>query len=89
MNTCAMTRLLIPGFVVGMIVSSIAQSDLVGLGAAVVVMTALLVVQRVRGTATACAVRPPERRDRKHPSPPGVDPVSGPTGDLAQKAEAH
>lgn len=61
MNTCAITRLLIPGAVVGMIVSSVASSDLIGWIAAAVTVTVLLVLQRIRGTASACALQLPDQ----------------------------
>ena len=74
MDTCALTRLLIPGFIVGMIVSSMAQSDLVGLAAAAVTMGALLFVQRVRGTGSACAIHLPD--EPMHDDAPSGEPAS-------------
>ncbi len=56
-DTCRATRLLVPGFLVGIGVSSVAGNDLLGWIAAAAVVAVLLVVQRVRGTATACAIR--------------------------------
>lgn len=74
MDTCASTRLLIGGFIVGMVVSSMAQSDLVGLAAAAVTMGALLIVQRVRGTGSACAIRLPD--EPTHDDAPSSEPAS-------------
>ncbi len=74
MDTCAMTRLLVPGFIVGMIVSSMAQSDLVGMLAAAATIGVLLIVQRVRGTGSACAIHLPDAP--AHEDAPADEPAS-------------
>ena len=90
MNTCALTRLLVPGFIVGMIVSSVAGSDPLGFVAAAATMAALIVVQRVRGTATACAVRLPEKPEHdENLSRTGADRAPESAGELTDTAEAR
>jgi hypothetical protein len=62
---CGLTRFLLVGFVLGTVVSSVTGNDVYGWAAALIGVAALAVVQRVRGTAAACAVRPapvPARR---------------------------
>lgn len=66
---CGLTRLLLVGFVIGTVVSSVTGSELAGWLAALVGAAVVATVQRARGTA-ACAVQPPppvtaeHRRDR-------------------------
>jgi hypothetical protein len=59
MNPCGLTRLLVPAFVVGLAVATFARSDLYGWVAAGITVGALAIVQKVRGTATTCAVTLP------------------------------
>jgi hypothetical protein len=64
MDACSATRLLVPSFLVGMSVSSIAGSDLLGWTAGAVTVVGVIAVRRVRGTASACTVEPPPRPER-------------------------
>ena len=64
MDACSATRLLVPSFLVGMSVSSIAGSDLLGWIAAAFTIAGVIAVRRVRGTASACTVEPPQRPER-------------------------
>lgn len=59
-DTCGATRLLVPGFLIGLSVSSVAGSDLLGWIAGAVTVAVLIVVQRFRGTGSACAIHLPE-----------------------------
>ena len=62
---CGLTRFLLVGFVIGTVASSVTGSDGFGWAAALIGVASLAVVQRIRGTAAACAVRPapvPARR---------------------------
>lgn len=62
---CGLTRFLLLGFALAIVVSSVTGSDVYGWAAALIGVAALAVAQRVRGTAAACAVRPapvPARR---------------------------
>ncbi len=73
MNTCAATRLLIPAFFVGLIVSTLAGSDLAGWAAAAVTAGLLFMVGRARGTTTTCAL-PAPRDDVREPVDAGAGP---------------
>ncbi len=77
-DTCRATRLLIPGFLVGLSVSAVAGSDLVGWIAAAVIVAVLMVVQRFRGTGSACAIHLPEELtpDGASSSEPATTPTS-------------
>lgn len=55
-NTCGATRILVPAFIVGMTVASVAGSDPPGWIAAAFTVAVLLIVQRVQGTGSACAI---------------------------------
>ena len=59
MNICAATRLLVPGFLVGLGVSSVAGNDRYGWIAAALTLGGLAMVQRLRGTAATCPLAPP------------------------------
>jgi hypothetical protein len=59
MNTCGMTRLLIPAFLVGLVVSTFLGNDLYGWIAAGSTVGILALVQKVRGTSQTCAISPP------------------------------
>ena len=56
---CAATRLLVPAFLVGLGVSSVAGNDLYGWVAGALTVGGLAIVQRRRGTAATCALAPP------------------------------
>ena len=58
MSLCGVTRLLMPAFVVGLAASTLTGSDLLGMILAALTFVVLAVVQRVTGTATACAIPP-------------------------------
>lgn len=58
MNPCALNRLLLPAFLVGMVVSSAAGSDGYGLIAAAATIAIILALRKVRGTAPTCAISP-------------------------------
>ncbi len=72
MNTSAATRLLVPSFLVGLGVSSVAGNDLYGWIAGALTVGGLAMVQGLRGTAATCAFAPPgvERGTKVEP---GVD----------------
>jgi hypothetical protein len=59
MTMCAATRLLVPAFLVGLGVSSVAGNDLYGWVAGALTVGGLAIVQRRRGTAATCALAPP------------------------------
>jgi hypothetical protein len=59
MPMCALTPLLLIGFVAGTAVSSLTDSDLAGWVAALAAFALAVAVRRVRGTSTACAVNAP------------------------------
>ena len=66
MRVCAATRLLIPAFLVGLGVSSVAGNDLYGWLAGALTVGGLAIVQRLRGIAATCALAPPQlERGRK------------------------
>lgn len=54
METCGLTRILVPAAVVGVIVSTLTHSDAVGWVAAIATAVALGVWMRVRGVTGAC-----------------------------------
>jgi hypothetical protein len=58
MNVCGTTRLLVPGFMVGLGVSTFTGNDLFGWIAAALTISALAVLQKVRGAAVSCALPP-------------------------------
>lgn len=58
MNTCGVTRLLVPSFVVGLTVATVAGNDLAGWIAAAITAGVLALVARVRGTNQTCAIPP-------------------------------
>ena len=71
---CAATRLLVPAFLVGLGVSSVAGNDLYGWIAGALTVGGLAIVQRLRGTAATCALAPP-RVERGTKVERGVDDV--------------
>lgn len=54
METCGLTRILVPAAVVGVIVSTLTHSDAVGWVAAIATAVALGVWMRARGVTGAC-----------------------------------
>ena len=56
---CAATRLLVPAFLVGLGVSSVAGNDLYGWIAGALTVGGLAMVQRLGGTSATCALAPP------------------------------
>ncbi len=56
MNTCALTRVLWPAFVVGLLVGSLAGNDTWGWVAAALTAGSISIVQRVRRTNRSCSV---------------------------------
>lgn len=60
MNACGATRLLVPGVLIGLGVSSVTGSDLIGWAVLALALGALVVVRRIRGIAASCAVAPPD-----------------------------
>ena len=54
MNTCALTRVLWPAFVVGLLVGSLAGNDTWGWVAAALVAGSISAIQWVRGTNRSC-----------------------------------
>ena len=59
MNMCAVTRLLVPAFLVGLGVSSVAGNGLYGWIAGALTAGGLAMVQRLGGTSATCALAPP------------------------------
>ncbi len=64
MSTCGMTRLLIPGFLVGLAVATFARNDLYGWIAAGLTMGIVAAVQKVRDKDQVCVIAPPMDTDR-------------------------
>ncbi|MGZ7015480.1 MAG: hypothetical protein ACXVLK_20390 [Acidimicrobiales bacterium] len=60
MNTCALTRLLWPAFLVGLLVGSLAGNDTWGWVAAALTAATIYAVQRARGSNRTCAVPRPD-----------------------------
>jgi hypothetical protein len=58
MNACGTSRLLVPGFMVGLGVSTFTGNDLFGWIAAALTIGVLAVLQKVRGAAVSCALPP-------------------------------
>ena len=58
MNACGTSRLLVPGFMVGLGVSIFTGNDLFGWLAAALTISALAVLQKVRGATVSCALPP-------------------------------
>lgn len=54
MNVCGLTRVLVPAFLVGFMVTSLTTNEALGWLVAAVVGATLLVIGRVRGTTTSC-----------------------------------
>lgn len=65
MNTCALTRLLVPAALVGMAVTTITNNDVLGWVLAAVTAGVIWAVQSVRGTKASCSVG----------LPPGAEPA--------------
>ena len=75
MDACGVTRLLVPGFLVGVGASSVTGSDLIGWAAAVLAVTVLLASRRTRGIGAACALARPDAalHPDAHPIQPTTD----------------
>ena len=56
MNTCALTRLLWPAFLVGLLVGSLAGNDTWGWVAAALTAGSIYAIQRARGTNRSCPI---------------------------------
>jgi hypothetical protein len=56
MSPCGASRVLVPGLVVGVLVSTLLGNDAMAWVAAIVAMAATALVQRARGRSTSCAV---------------------------------
>jgi hypothetical protein len=69
MNTCAATRVLVPGSLVGLGVASVAGNDLYGWIVGALTVGGLVFLRRLRGTAATCTVAPPQvARDANVPA---------------------
>lgn len=58
-NTCGITRTLVPGFIVGVAISTFTRNDAAAWIAAVATIALTALVKRARGTSGSCAL--PER----------------------------
>ena len=67
MNTCALTRLLWPAFLVGLLVGSLAGNDTWGWLAAALTAGSIYAVQRARGTNRTCRIPQTEAATRSAP----------------------
>lgn len=56
MSPCGASRVLLPGFVVGVLVSTLLGNDALAWVAAALTIAATAVVQRLRGRTTSCAL---------------------------------
>ena len=63
MNTCGVTRLLIPAFLVGLAVATFVGNDLYGWIAAASTVGILAAVRKVLGTKQTCAISAPAAAD--------------------------
>ena len=86
MNTCALTRVLWPAFLAGLLVGSLAGNDTWGWLAAALTAGSIYAVQRVRGTDRSCSFpRPVPHRGRRPTSrqatieTPPFDDLAGPS----------
>lgn len=73
-DACGATRLLVPGFLIGVGVSSVTGSDAIGWAAVALVVGVLVAVRRIRGTAASCAVAPADVP--LHPAVRPTEPVT-------------
>ena len=65
-NSCGTARILVPGFVVGVAVSTFTGNDAAAWFAAVIAIALTAVVQRARGASGSCALpAPPATRDEQ------------------------
>lgn len=60
MDACGATRLLVPGFLIGVGVSSVTGSDVIGWAAVALTVGVLVAVRRIRVTGASCAITPPD-----------------------------
>jgi len=67
MNTCALTRLLWPAFLVGLLVGSLAGNDTWGWLAAALTAGSIYAIQRARGTNRSCAIPQSDAVSRSAP----------------------
>ena len=74
MTVCGATRLLVPGFLVALSVSSVAGNDLYGWLAGALTVGVLVIVRRLRGSAATCALATQEI-ERGTKVDPAVDDV--------------
>jgi len=63
MNTCGVTRLLVPAFLMGLAVATFVGNDVYGWIAAGLTVGILAAAQKVRGTKQTCAISPPAAAD--------------------------
>ena len=75
MNVCGLTRLVVPAFVVGLAVATVAGNDGYGWIAAGLTAGSLYVVQRVRRTGLVCSISSPTRTTEAGTSDREADPL--------------
>lgn len=56
MNTCALTRILVPAFLAGFVVSVLTGNEPLAWGTAAAVAVAVVVAGRIRGTQRSCGI---------------------------------
>lgn len=75
MDACGVTRLLVPGFLLGVGVSSVTGSDLIGWAAVALPVGVLVAVRRICIIGASCAIAPPDAplRPAVRPTEPVAD----------------
>jgi hypothetical protein len=71
MSPCGATRVLLPGFMVGVVVSTFTGNDPLAWVAAAVTIALVAVVRRVRGATTSCALPAAVEPTRRSKNPSG------------------
>jgi hypothetical protein len=74
MDACGATRLLVPGFLIGVGVSSVTGSDVIGWAAVALTVGVLVAVRRIRVTGASCAIAPTDVP--LHPAGRPTEPVT-------------
>ena len=68
MNVCGLTRVLVPAFLLGFMVTALTANEVLDWLVAAGVVVAMLVIGRVRGTTTSCPLpSSAEPLDLDHP----------------------
>ena len=67
MNTCALTRVLWPAFLVGLLAGSLVGNDTWGWVAAALTAGSIYAVQRARGTDRSCSIPQSDTAQRSAP----------------------